>query len=421
VTVLRARLLRPRSVREFEFLTDAFIQFDESGIIREVGPYDGRSIDIDLRPGVVLPGFVDAHVHFPQTRIVGSATGPLLDWLQQSTFPEEMRFAGADHANRVADIFAASLAAAGTTSALVYGPVFPQASDALFRALDRRGQRAILGPVWMDEDCPEELRFTPEQSAEAVEGLVERWHGRDGRLEVAVIPRFALCCSARSMRLASAVATRHRLRVSTHLSENTVECQIARDKFSASDYLSVYEDMGLLVPGSVYAHCIHLSPDEWDRFAASGAVVAHCPDSNAFLGSGHMPVSAVRERGIAIAAGTDIAAGRSFRVSRTLSSAYDNGLATGVALDPAELLWWGTRGGAEALGLPHVGAVDQGFEADLQCVDVPEWAETADAVLASILFDHDAPRPSKTWVRGRLVWDRDQAGAWPWWPRAERR
>ena len=413
--VLRARIINPLDERSVAYLDDGFVDIDAAGRIAACGTYDGRPVDEDLRPAVLLPGFVDGHVHFPQTRIVGAANGPLLDWLDKSTFPEEQRFANTDHARSVASIFATNLAAAGTTSALVYGPVFPEASDTLFEVLEQRGQRAILGPVWMDEDCPEPLRMAPEVSRDAVEGLADRWHGRDGRLEVAVIPRFALCCSAQSMRIAGELAQRRDLRVSTHLSENKIECQIARSKFTAVDYLTVYEDAGLLLPGSVYAHCIHLTDNEWDRFRKANAAVAHCPDSNYFLGSGNMPIDDVARRDIQLTVGTDIAAGRSFRVSRTLSSAYDNGLAQGAMLQPAQLLWWGTRGGAVALGLEQVGQIRPGLDADLQCLDVPEWAEDERSILASILFDHDAPRPRKTWVRGRLVWDRDTAGAWPWW------
>jgi guanine deaminase len=422
MTTLRARVLTPDPTADgdwpLRWFDDAIIEIDPSGRFARVAPYGGEPVDADVRPGVLLPGFVDAHVHLPQTRIVGSASGPLLDWLTRSTFPEETRFADPGHAATVARAFAAALAAAGTTLAFVYGSVHPAAADAAFAALDARGLRAILGPVLMDEGGPDALMLPPEVALPALDALADRWHGRDGRLEVAVIPRFALSCSARMMREAGALAARRGLWVSTHLAENTAECAAATARFGARDYLSIYEDAGLVHARSVYAHCIHLDDDAWDRFAAAGAVVAHCPDSNDFLGSGGMPLGDVLGRGIPLALGTDVAAGRSFRVPRTASHAYDNALRRGVSAPPAALLWWATLAGARALGHGAVGAVASGFDADFVLVDVPAWVDDADGVLAWTLLYADAPPPRGTWVRGRRVWDRDRhaaaGGVFPW-------
>lgn len=411
---IRARVLDPVGPEAVQWWPDAEVRV-EGGRITHVGPWTGGVAEVDAREGVLTPGFVDAHVHYPQARIVGAATGPLLDWLQRSTFPEEARFAEPTHAERVADVFTASLAAAGTTLAMVYASVHPAACEALFQAVDRRGLRAIAGPVLMDRDSPPALTLPADQALPAVEALAARWHGRDGRLEVAVIPRFALSCSPALLAGAGALSRRLGLWATTHLSENLDECRVARDRFAAADYLSIYEQAGLLHARSVYAHCVHLAAAEWDRFAAAGAVVAHCPDSNFFLGSGRMPTRAALERGIPIALGTDIAAGRSYRVPRIASSAYDNALATGLTLSPERLLWWATAGGAAALGHPELGRVAPGYEADLVWHDLPEWVDDAAGALAWLLFDHDAPRPRRTWVRGEPVWDRDAAGAsYPW-------
>lgn len=417
---LRARVLTPDvrpsatpSDHPLRWIDDAVVCVDDAGRLSEVAPYDGRDVDADLRPGVLMPGWVDGHVHFPQMRIVGSASGPLLAWLDRSTFPEERRFLDPDYAATVARDFAATLAAAGTTSSFVYGSVHPQATDALLGAFDARGLRTIAGPVLMDSHSPKALLLPMSEALPAVEALADRWHGHDDRLQVAVIPRFALSCTAQAMAEAGDLAQRRGLWVSTHLAENPAECAEAERRFGAPDYLSVYEDAGLVHERSVFAHCIHLSDDAWDRFAAAGAVVAHCPDSNAFLGSGHMPTGDVVGRGIPLVIGTDVAAGRSFRVPRILSYAYDNALAVGYAPTPAQLLWWGTRTGALALGLPQVGAVEAGLDADMVLVDVPAWVESADEVLGWTLFWTDAPWPRRTWVRGRVVWDRG-AGAFPW-------
>lgn len=418
MTTYRARILTPdladpvgRSVR---WIDDGVVIVTE-GRIDHVGPFAGQDVDHDLRPGVLLPGFVDGHVHFPQTRIIGSASGPLLEWLDKSTFPEESRFADASHAARVAHAFTASLAAAGTTCAFIYSSRHFVAADALFAAMDRRGLRGVAGPVWMDERSPEALTIAPEASADDVAALVERWHG--DRLKVAVIPRFAITSSERGLRLAAETAAAHDLWVSTHLAENRAECEAVEELFGAP-YLEVYDRTGLLHPKSIYAHCIHLNEAEWNRFAEAGACVAHCPDSNAFLGSGHMPTSALLDRGISMVMGSDIAAGRSFRIPRALSAAYDNALATGYQASPEELLWWGTRDGALAIGHPTIGALAAGLEADMVCLDVPAWAESKEEVLSWILFYTDAPPPRATWVGGHQVWDRERwaaaGGIYPW-------
>ena len=417
---LRARVLTPRSPAEVEYLEDGVVAFDH-GRITEVEPWNGQPVDEDLRPHVLMPGFVDAHVHFPQARIIGSASGPLLPWLEKTTFPEEARFADREHATRVARVFTASLAAAGTTSSFVYSSVHPQACEALFEVAHDAGLRMRAGPVLMDRNCPEELQIRAEPALAALEELAGNWHGAaEGLLEVAAIPRFALSCSAEMLQGAGEVADRLGLWVTTHLSENPEECRVARELFATKDYLSVYERFHLVHDRSVFAHCIHLSKSEWNRFADAGAVVAHCPDSNDFLGSGGMPVAEVRMREIEVAIGSDVAAGRTYRIPSILSSAYDNSLRVGAPLSPEHLLWWGTRGGALALGWAGTGALIPGLEADLVCLEVPPWVEGEEAVMAAVLLSREAPLARKTWVRGNLVWDRETDGSpWSRWARPE--
>lgn len=411
---LRARAVQPLSPTRAAYLDDAVVVV-EGMHVTHVGPHDGRAVDRDLRPAVLLPGFVDGHVHYPQTRIVGSASGPLLPWLTRSTFPEEARFADPDHAAAVARAFVRTLAAAGTTLSFVYGSAHPGAAEALFHALDDGGLRAIAGPVLMDEHSPPELTVPADRALPALEALAERWHGVDeGRLQVAAIPRFALSCSRELMRRAGRIAADRGLWVSSHLSENLDECRVATERFGTADYLTVYEEAGLVHERSVWAHGIHLSSSEWRRLADARAVVAHCPDSNFFLGSGRMPVDTVRRLGLPLVMGSDIAAGRSFKIPRALSSAYDNALATGVELPLTELLWWGTAGGASALGQPGLGRLDVGSEADLVAWEVPPWARDLDSVLGWILFATDAPWARLTLVRGRVVWERPEGPAWPW-------
>jgi guanine deaminase len=403
---VRGRLLTPVGPEEVRFLPDAVLAWDERGVITEVGPYLGQLVDLDVHPGVLLPGFVDAHVHYPQTRIVGRANGPLLPWLATATFPEEARFADRAYADAVADEFVGRLAAAGTTLAFVYGSSHDAGADALLAALGRSRLKAIAGPVWMDEDAPDAL-LRPAAESEA---LVERLRPPPG-VEIAVIPRFALSCSAAALARAGTTAARGGRWISTHVSENVDECRLSVERFGAADPLAILETAGLVGARTVLAHCIHLSDSEWDRFAAAGAIVAHCPDSNDFLGSGGLPVHEVLRRRIPIAIGSDVAAGRTFRIPRVLSCAYDNGLRHGVTLSPERLLWWGTRGGALALAHTETGLLTPGCDADLCVFPAPPNSKSAADVFAALLFDHDAPAMSGTWVRGRPLGQPNDATA----------
>ncbi len=405
----RCRILRPTGTDTVEWIPDAAVQIGVDGTLEAVGPWTPGELTADLRDGVLTPGFTDAHVHFPQTRIVGAASGPLLEWLTRSTFPEEARFAEEGHADQVARAFTTALAAAGTTLSMVYSSVHEPAADALFKAMSDRGLRGLAGPVLMDEGAPAALLVGADEAVAALERLAERWHGRDG-LQLAVLPRFGLTCSMDLMRRAGALASERGLWVSTHLSENLDECRATTDKFGTADYLEVYETAGLLHERSVYAHCIHLSDSEWDRFAAAGAVAAHCPDSNDFLGSGGMPLQQVLSRHIPLALGTDVAAGRSFRVPRIASSAHDNALRFGARQTPATWFSVATLGGARALRYYDTGSLAAGERADMVLHDVPDWVDDAEAALAWLLFHHDAGPARRTWSGGRVVWDR---ATWP--------
>ena len=404
---LRGHVLCPRAGEpSFDELADATIEIDAGGRIAAVAPAaPGCSIP-ETHPGtVLLPGFVDTHIHFPQTRVIGSASGPLLEWLQRSVFPEEARFADRVYAEEVAREFCDALIAQGTTCAAIFSSSHPGATDALFAELDRRGLRAFAGLTLMDRGAPPANLLEPALALEACELLHERWHGHDrGRLQFSVVPRFALSCSDTLLRGAAELASRHGLLVQTHLSENRDELRATAEAFpDAPDYLAVYERYGLVGARTILAHCIWLSGSEWDRIAERDAAVAHCPDSNFFLGSGCMPLAKAAARGIRIGLGTDMGAGRTFSLRRVAAAAYDAALVVEPHVSPRELLWRATAGGARALGLERViGRIAPGFDADLVAVDAPA-AATGSALIDGLLFRHDTGAVRATYVRGRRL------------------
>jgi guanine deaminase len=384
---------------------DALIEIDAHGMITAIGPAPADCPIPTTHPGcVLLPGLVDTHLHFPQTRVIGSASGPLLEWLERSVFPEEARFAEVAYATEVAREFCDALVAQGTTCAAIYGSSHPVASAVLFAELERRGLRATLGPALMDRNAPDDVLLEASAALDACAALVERWHGCDrGRLRVSIVPRFALSCTTPLMRGAADLAARHGLWIQTHIAENHGEIAATAAAFpDARDYLAVYEEHGLLGERTILAHCIWLSESEWDRVASADASVAHCPDSNFFLGSGRMALGHAARRGIRVGLGTDIGAGRSFSVRRIAASAYDNALVVGDPVDAERLLWLATTGGAQALGLGDViGRLAPGFDADIIAVQRPRVDDAG--LVDALLFRHDAPPVAATYVRGTAL------------------
>jgi guanine deaminase len=398
---LRARTLSPLSATESRYIKDATLVLDGEGRIATLQEYDGRGVDEDIRDHLLVPGFVDTHIHFPQTRVIGRASGPLLPWLENVVFPEEGRFASVSHSEKVAELFCEQLARHGTTLPFIYSSVHESAADTLFRALKRRGQRGFAGPVLMDQGCPEDLKLGVEDAIPALERLKASWHGE--MLKLAVIPRFALSCSQELLKAAGRFANEHNLYVSTHISENLDECRLTRELFGSQDYLEVYEAADLIHERCVLAHCIHLSESECNRILEAGATVAHCPDSNAFLGSGSMPTGRMLDLGMKLAVGTDVAAGRTFSVPEVLARAYDNGRVQGVEIPLETLFYWGTRGGALALDVPQVGHLEVGADADMAQISIPDWIHDKEDALSALLFDRANTRVERTWVKGRVV------------------
>ena len=325
----------------------------------------------DHRGKIIMPGFIDAHIHYPQTDVIASHGKRLLDWLNDYTFPAEAAFADADHASRVAEFFLDELLRNGTTTAAVYPTLHKGSVDAFFAAAERRGLRMLCGKVLMDRNCPAFLRDEAESSYADSAELIERWHGRD-RLIYAVTPRFAATSSERQLELAGKLLDENPgVRMQTHLAENGEEIAWVKELFPWSrNYLDVYDHFGLVRPGALFGHCIHLDDTSWARMASSGATAVHCPTSNLFLGSGLFDYERAHREGVPVAVATDVGGGTSFSMLRTLHEAYKVAQMGRHAFDSLDAFYLATRGGAKALGLEkQIGSFDIGCEADFIVLD----------------------------------------------------
>ena len=332
----------------------------------------GDDIAITEFPGkIIVPGFIDCHVHYPQLDIIASYGAQLLDWLNQYAFPVEAMFADEDHAREVAGVFLDELLRNGTTTALVFGTVHAHSADAIFEAAESRGMRLIAGKVLMDKNCPNELQDTPESAYADSKALIERWHGK-GRLGYAITPRFALTSSEAQLAAAGRLASEYPdVWIHTHLAENKAEVEeIARQFPDSRSYLDVYDKNGLLRERSVFAHCLHMDDEDRTCMASKGGAAAFCPTSNLFLGSGLFDLRAMRAAGIRVGLGTDIGGGTSLSLLTTASEAYKVLHLQDQALPAPRALYLATLGAAKALYLDDkVGNFVPGKEADFAVLD----------------------------------------------------
>ena len=347
-----------------------------AAITAALPPGVGESATVhDYRGHLVLPGFVDCHLHYPQAGVIASYGRQLLDWLNDYVFPAEARFADASEAERSAAFVVDRLIAHGTTTASVFATVHPHSVDAFFAAAEARGLRMLCGKVLMDRNCPPDLRDTAAGGIADSLRLIERWHGR-GRLRYSLTPRFAPTSSPEQLRLCGELlASQPGLHLQTHLAENPCELDWVKQLFpTRGSYLDVYQHYGLAGPRSLHAHCIHLDAAERRSLAAGGAAAAFCPGSNLFLGSGFFNLDASREAGLRVGLATDIGAGTGFSLLRALAQAYEVGQALGAPLPALRGFYLATLGGARALYLDDcIGSFQPGREADFIALD---WAAT---------------------------------------------
>lgn len=376
---------------------------------------------VEHLPGrLITPGFVDAHVHYPQVDVMAAWGAQLLDWLHTHTFPAELAFADRAHADAVAAVFLDQMLAHGTTSALVFCTVHKGSVEALFQAALSRNVRLIGGKVLMDLGAPEALLDTVETGRADTEDLIRGWRGR-GRLGYAVTPRFAVTSSDAQLAMAGQVAAAHPdVLVHTHMSENRAEiAEVARRFPQDRDYLAVYERHGLVGPRSVFAHCVHAEEEALRRMALAGASAAFCPSSNLLLGSGLFDLRRACACGVQTALATDVGGGGSLSLIQMMGEAYKVGQLLGDSLDPLHAFYLATLAGARALHIQDkVGNLAPGKEADFLVLDLAATpllarrtaqARTPAELLFILAVLADQRVVERTYLMGRLAHARDAA------------
>lgn len=378
----------------------------ESGRVKELGTYESlkkrySEIPVISYPGMlIMPGFIDTHIHFPQTEMIAAYGEQLLEWLNQYTFPTERKFKEKAYAQKVAAIFLNELLRNGTTTALVFTAVYPESVDAFFEEASRRNLRMIAGKVMMDRNAPDFILDTAETAYLESKQLIEKWH-KNGRLLYAVTPRFAITSTPEQLRLASKLLQEFPdVYLHTHLSENVNEVAWVKELFpDCTGYLDVYDRSGLVGDRSVFAHGVQLTDEEFQRLSEAQSAIAFCPTSNLFLGSGLFKIEQAKSiaHPVKVGLGTDVGAGTSFSMLQTANEAYKVAQLRQQKLSPFKALFLATLGGARALSLEdRIGNFDVGKEADFIVLDLrstplmafrnPQTTPTSLAELAEKVF-----------------------------------
>ncbi len=431
---LRGRLLSfhedpatPGAKASYSYIEDGLLVIAE-GRIAQVGEAKALSstlpegLPVDHYPdNLILPGFIDPHIHYPQTQVIASYGTQLLDWLERYAFVEELKFADPGHAARVASFFLDELLRNGTTTAAVYCTVHAASVEAFFAESERRNTRMLAGKVLMDRGAPASLLDTARSGYDESKALIARWQGR-GRQHYAVTPRFAVTSSSDQLKAAGTLLREHpEVYLQTHLAESRREIETVKELFSeAKSYTDVYDRFGLLGPRSLFGHCLHLEEAERRRLSESGSVAVFCPTSNLFIGSGLFDLKAARDPRFPLRAAlaTDVGGGTSYSLLRTLGEAYKVLQLQGQNLSALEAFYLVTLGNARALGLEtKIGCLAAGHDADLVVLDTgatPAMAHRRETIrgdlaeelfLLMILGDDRAVRA--TYVAGERLYNRD--------------
>jgi guanine deaminase len=426
VKVYRSRVFTP--VRDpfadgvddsYRWFDDGHVAVDDDGRIVSVGTWsnapEGEVVDLSSR--LIVPGFIDTHLHAPQLEMIGSYGGHLLEWLNRYTFPTERKFEDPVHARRVAEAFYDELLRNGTLAALVFSTVHATATEIFFEEAERRGFRGIIGKTMMDRNAPEYLLdASAQQSYDESRALLAKWHGR-GLLRYAITPRFAPTSTPEQLELAGQLKREFPdAWVHTHISENRNEVRWVQELFPEAEYADVYDRYGLLGDRTVLAHGVWLTPEELDLLARRGARISHCPNSNLFLGSGLFPLHDVLAAGVVVGLGSDIGAGTTPSLFNAMADAYKVQQVQGVSLSPFHLWYLATLGGARALTLDQeTGSLEPGKSADFLVLDLhatslltlrTSRATSCEDLLAGLIFMGDDRAVERSFIAGRCVSER---------------
>ncbi len=371
---------------------------------------------------LIMPGFIDTHVHMPQTQMIAAYGEQLLEWLNNYTFPTELGFADKEHAREISKVFLRETIKAGTTSSTVYGTVFPQSVDAFFEESEKLGTRMMCGKVMMDRFAPEGLLDTAQKGYDDSKALLNKWHN-NGRQMYVVTPRFAPTSTPAQLEAAGALYQENKAQgvfLQSHVSENKGEIEWVKELYpERKGYVDVYDHYKCLGERTIYGHGIHLTDDEFRVLSETGTAISHCPTSNLFLGSGcfDMEKAQLSDTRIRVGLATDLGAGTSFSQLQTLNESYKVCQLNGFSLSAGHAFYLATRGSAQSLYLEDtIGSIAPGMEADLCVLDLKstpiidyrmKYAKDLEEILFIQMIMGDDRANRATWVNGKLAYDRD--------------
>ena len=420
IQAYRASILHFQNSGNADYFADGILVV-ENQTIKQVGhasellpQLDGASLK-DLTGKLIMPGFIDTHIHYPQVDVIASYGEQLLDWLNNYTFPTELQFKDKAFASETANFFLDELLKNGTTTALVFGTVFKESVDAFFEASQARNTRMICGKVMMDRNAPEGLCDTPQSSFDDSQALIDQWH-ENGRQLYAITPRFAITSTREQLEKAGELVKNNpSVYMQTHLSENKAEIAFVKELFpERKSYLDVYDHYGLLGPRSVFAHGVHLDETDYQRLSETQSSISFCPTSNLFLGSGLFSLEDSKKFNVPVSVATDVGGGTSFSMLQTLNEAYKICQLNNYSLAPLEGFYMMTLGNAKTLQLDDkIGNFESGKEADFVVIDLqgtPLMARkqakcrTLEETLFSLMMLGDDRAISETFVAGRSVY-----------------
>lgn len=429
-TIIRGRFLditqtvqTPQDIQNHVRYIDDGVLITQNGKIEWFGTWQDAQLPenahIDHYPDqLIVSGFIDTHIHFPQTEMVGAYGEQLLSWLETYTFPTEIQFKDKEYAEKIAQFFIQELLKNGTTTALVFCTVHPESVDALFESAEQKQMRLIAGKVMMDRHAPEDLCDTPETSYQQSKELIEKWHNK-GRALYAITPRFAPTSTPEQLKKAQQLKQEYpSVYLHTHLSENKDEIAWVKTLFpEQKNYLDVYHHYNLTGKRAVFAHCVHLEEHEWDCMHHTDSAIAFCPTSNLFLGSGLFPLNKAWQKQVKVGLGTDIGAGTSFCQLQTLNEAYKVQQLQGNKLSAFESLYHATLGGAKALDLDDkIGNFNIGKEADFVVLDLKPTAlqqlrqsktKSLEDALFALFTMGDDRNIQATYIYGKKVYEKE--------------